>query len=278
MSDVTGPPRCYLHPDREARIRCQRCERFICPEDMREASVGFHCPSCVSAGLKTVRQPRTQAGGALSTNVGAVTLSIIGINVATHLVVLATGGVGPSIVFQEGAMWGAGVAALDQYWRLLTSAFLHAGLLHLAFNMYALYLFGPFIEHHLGRLRFIATYLSVAVASSVFVYWLTAPNIPTIGASGAVFAMFGIALIYLIRTKQNFTGMLVLLAINAVISLQANISWQGHLGGFVTGCFLGAVFAWAPRDSRDRWQIAAFVVLWIFIVVGVATRTANLMG
>src|SRR5690606_23739864 len=100
---------------------------------------------------------------------------------------------------------------------------LHGGYLHIALNMYALYLFGPYVEQTLGRVRYIATYLTLAIGSSVLVYLLTDPLTPTIGASGAVFGLFGLALIFLIRTRQNINGMLILLAINGFISLQAGI-------------------------------------------------------
>lgn len=239
--------------------------------------MGFQCPECVAQGAAAVRQPRTIAGGAISTDVGQVTTVIIAINVIAQILVMANGGTGGEL-FRRGAMWGYGVALGDQYWRLLTAAFLHGGILHLLFNMYALYLFGPFIERALGRWRFVASYLTVAVASSVVVYVLSPPNQLTIGASGAVFGLFGMALVLLIRTKQNINGMLVLLAINAFISLQANISWQGHLGGFVTGLVLGAAFAYAPRERRTQVQVATFVLVWVAVIGVVALRSAQLLG
>lgn len=277
--------RCYRHPDRDAYIACQRCERMICPDCMRDASVGFHCPECVAEGAKTVRAPRTLAGGAISANVGMVSFALIGLNVAAFLLTLATGGNGGDI-FQHGAMLsqsavnsaGDALTGVDDgaYWRLLTSAFLHENLLHIAFNMYALYLFGPFVEHALGRTRFIAAYLTTAIAASVFVYWLSNPLGLTIGASGAVFGLFGMALILLLRAKQDVTTLLVLLAINAVVSLQGNISWQGHLGGFVAGCVLGAAFAYAPRDRKQLVQVVVFVAVWAAIIVATVIRTGQL--
>lgn len=280
---AAGQQVCYRHPERPAYIQCQRCERFICPEDMREASVGFQCPDCVAQGQKAVRQPRTLAGGTITANSGIVTLVIIVLNLAAHFVVVATGGARNSPVFDDGAMLGLayydgafhGVAE-GEYWRLLTAAFLHGGLIHLAFNMYALYLFGPFVEETLGRWRYIATYLTLAIGSSVVVYALTDNRVPTVGASGAVFGLFGLALIFLIRTKQNITGMLVLLAINGVISLGAGISWQGHLGGFLTGVALGLVFAYAPRDRRTLAHVAAFALLWALFVATIIWRTVDL--
>jgi membrane associated rhomboid family serine protease len=277
--------RCYRHPDREAYISCQRCERLICPECMNDASVGFQCPSCVAEGAKSVRAPRTIAGGAVSADVGMVSMVLIGLNVVAFLLTLATGG-NDGGLFQHGAMLAEsrpnangellkGVAD-GAYWRLLTSAFLHEGILHIAFNMYALYLFGPFVEHALGRARFIAAYLTMSVGASVFVYWLSEPFVLTIGASGAIFGLFGMALILMLKAKQDVSTLLVLLAINAFISTQGNISWQGHLGGFVVGCVLGVVFAYAPRDRRTQVQTVAMVAVWIGIVAAVVLRTSQL--
>ncbi|WP_200955009.1 rhomboid family intramembrane serine protease [Aeromicrobium sp. Root236] len=279
--------RCYRHPDREAYISCQRCERLICPECMNDASVGFQCPSCIAEGAKSVRAPRTMAGGLVSSNVGTVSLALIGVNVAAYLLTRATGGTDGS-VFQHGAMLAESRFNLDgellkgvsdgAYWRLLTSAFLHENILHIAFNMYALYLFGPFVEQALGRVRFIAAYLTMSVGASAFVYWLSDPGTLTIGASGAIFGLFGMALILLLKAKQDVTTLLVLLGINAFLSTQGNISWQGHLGGFVFGCLLGVVFAYAPRERRSQVQALAMVAVWIGIIVAVVLRTQQLTG
>lgn len=268
--------RCYRHPDREAYISCQRCERLICPECMKDASVGFQCPSCIAEGAKTVRSARTIAGGKISGREGIVSMVLIGLNVAVYILQIATGD-GRGAVFQDGAMQSFAVAGGD-YWRLLTAAFLHGGILHLAFNMYALYLFGPFVERALGITRFIAAYVTAALMSSVFVYLLSDPSVPTIGASGAVFGMFGMALMLLLKAKQDVRSLLVLLAINAVISTQGNISWQGHLGGFVAGCLLGLAFAYAPRERRQLAQVLVLGTMWVVMVVAVVARTSSLTG
>lgn len=266
--------RCYRHPDREAYISCQRCERLICPECMREAAVGFQCPSCIAEGAKTVRSPRTIAGGAISANAGIVSMVLIGLNVLAFVVQLATGD-RTSELYQRGAMQGLSVADGD-YWRLLTSAFLHANILHIAFNMYALYLFGPFVERALGTWRFLGAYLTMAVVGSVFVYVIANPFTVTIGASGAVFGLFAIALLLLLRAKQDVRSLLVLLAINAFISFQGNISWEGHLGGFIAGGILGAAFAYAPRDRRTVVQVAVVAVVWIVAIGAVVLRTSDI--
>src|SRR5699024_3068019 len=128
-----------------------------------------------------------------------------------------------------------------------------------------------------GTTRFIVAYLTMAVISSVFVYWLSNPLAVTIGASGAIFGLFGMALILLIRAKQDVRMLLILLAINAVISLQGNIRWQGHLVGFAAGVIMGAVFAYAPRARRMFWQFVTFMILWLGIIIAVATRSAALL-
>jgi len=221
----------------------------------------------------------------VSAREGIVSMALIGINVAVFLLTYAGGALG-SKVFDWGAMLPASLpnAAGDLltgvadggYWRLLTSAFLHQGVLHILFNMYALYLFGPLVERALGVRRFIAAYVTVAVVSSVFVYWLAGEYTLTIGASGAIFGLFAIALVLLIRAGQDVTFLLVMLAVNAFISLQGNISWQGHLGGFLAGLILGAAFAYAPRERRTQIQILVFGAMWVGVIVAVVLRTGQL--
>jgi membrane associated rhomboid family serine protease len=277
--------RCYRHPDREAYISCQRCERLICPECMNDAAVGFQCPSCLAKGAKSVRTPRTMAGAKVSGREGVATLTLIGINVVVFVAQLATG-ITSGAIYLHGAMLSVTSTTMSGdvltgvadggYWRLLTAAFLHLSILHILFNMYALYLFGPFVERALGTVRFVAAYLTMAVASSVFVYWLSSPHGTTAGASGAIFGVFGVAFFLLLRAKQDVRTLLALLAINAFISTQGNISWQGHLGGFISGCVLGAAIAYAPRERRQLVQLLVFVAMWVGIVVAVVARTAQL--
>lgn len=241
---------------------------------MREASVGFQCPSCVVAGAKGQRQPTTVFGGQISANPRSVTSILIAINAVAFVARVATGGFGGP-VNQAGSMW-AGSVMQGEYWRMLTSSFLHSGLMHIAFNMFALYFLGPVIEAALGRAKYLITYITLAVSSSVWVYWLSPVNTSSVGASGVVFGLLGMVLVFMLRSKQDVTGLLILLAINAVLSLRENISWQAHLGGFVMGLILAAVFVWAPREHRQRVHVLAFSAVWLFIVVATAARTAHL--
>ena len=278
-------PRCYRHPDRETWIRCQRCGRPICPDCMRPASVGFHCPECVAEGARTQRQPRTLGGGFVPQSPGRVTIVLIAINV----VVFALARFGSQEVVNQTIMLAEcsprppaaacfGYSGVDQggWWRLLTSVFLHTEILHILFNMYALWIFGPVLERFLGSSRFLALYLTCGVAGSVAVLYFSPPHLPTLGASGAIFGLFGAAIIIMRSRGMDITSLLVLLGINLVITFTVpNISWQGHLGGLAAGLLFGAVFAYAPRERRNLFQGLAFGGLWAAMILLVVAHGAG---
>ncbi len=284
---VAGPRYCYRHADRETYISCQRCGRSICPNCMTPASVGFQCPECLREGQAGVRQPRTMAGGMMPDSIGLVTKVLIGINVLVFAVGFFDPGLAQTI-FSNGAMRGTPppfvadyppTLAEGGYWRLLSAAFIHGGIIHILFNMYALSIFGPMLEQTLGRARFVAFYLTTAVASSAVVYLLSNPRVGTVGASGAVFALFGAAIVLSVRRRMDPRPLLVLLAINAVLTFAIpNISWQGHLGGLVAGLLLGGALFYAPRPRRTLVQVAAFGAAGVAVVAMVALRTAALTG
>jgi membrane associated rhomboid family serine protease len=249
---------------------------------MRPAAVGFHCPDDAAEASQGVRQPRTAAGGALPERPGLVTLVLIGLNLLAFLPYLAGGPVREQAV-AWGAMLGSeaffrdagavpGVAQ-GAYWRLLTSAFLHGSVLHIAFNMYALYLFGPTLERILGSLRFLALYLVCAVSGSVMAYWFTGPLTSTLGASGAVFGLFGAALILLYQRGQDVSFLLILLVLNVALSFRPGVSWQGHFGGLLAGLLIGAVIAYTPRAHRNAAQIGLYAVLIGGLAAAVLART-----
>ena len=237
---------------------------------MIDAAVGFQCPSCVAEGRKSVRQPRTMSGALVPANAGRVSVALIIANSGVFLAETAN----PAVA-GRGEMLGVAVAS-GEWWRLLTSAFLHANVLHLVLNMYALYLFGPVAERALGPVRFVLTYVTVALAGSVFVYWFAHPQQGTVGASGAIFGLFGLVLVLMIKVGQDVRTLIVLLLINGIFSLQPGISWQAHLGGFLAGLVLGALFAYAPRAGRTTWQTLAFVTMWAGLAAAVVARTAEL--
>src|SRR3954453_17072175 len=266
-----GITTCYRHPGRETGIRCVRCERPICPDCMIDASVGFQCPACVAEGNKSVRQARTPFGGSLTGGAGTVTKVLIGINAVMFVLELASPtlksdlwliGAFPPPPFQA----TEGVAA-GEYYRLLTAAFLHANLLHIALNMYALFLFGPPLEAALGRSRFLAVYLISAVGGTAASYAFSPAAQPSLGASGAVFGLLGAFFVVNRRLGRENSGLLVLLAINFAFGfLSSGIDWRAHLGGLLAGGLTAMAFAYAPPNRRTAVQVGGAAVVVLLIV------------
>lgn len=293
-----GAPTCYRHPGREAHIRCQRCERPICPDCMTAASVGFQCPECVREGKRTQRPLRTTYGGLRPAAPGFVTMVIIAINAAVWLAVTASGrGTGRLVSILElrprgicavgqqgfdvtrgvcsvnGGTWYPGVSD-GAYWQLLSSTFTHVEILHIGFNMFALWVLGPQLEHAFGRARFVALYLVSGLAGSALVYAASPEFQATLGASGAIFGLMGALLVVALRTRTSVSSILVWIGINAVLTLSvANISWQGHLGGFIGGLLISAVIVWAPRAQRALVQWGGIGVITTGVAVVIAVRT-----
>jgi membrane associated rhomboid family serine protease len=281
-----GPPAmpvpvCYRHPDRVTYVQCTRCGRPVCPECMRVAAVGHQCVDCVQQGMASVRQPTTQFGGSLRTATAApvVTWTLMGLNVLVFILQMAAGRL--EVDF---ALWPNGVAHYDQWYRLVTSAFLHDGPLHIVFNMWALYIVGPALEAWLGRLRFILLYVLSLLGGSVLVYLLAAPGSLTLGASGAVFGLFGATFVVGRKLNLDVRWVAALIIINVVFTVVAPalgvgpISWQGHTGGLLTGSLVGAAFAYAPRERRGAVAAGATAVLLVVFALLVWWRTGVLLA
>src|SRR5580700_1209945 len=237
----SGVPTCYRHAGRETYLSCTRCGRPACPECLRSAPVGQQCVDCVKEGGHTVRQPRAVFGGRAVSG-AAVTYTLVALNVAFYLVEW----VYPKIVDYLALIGSAydptvhqliGVAQGQEY-RLITSAFLHEqgfsgfGPLHIIFNMWALILVGPALERLLGRLRFLALYILSALGGSVLFYLLAPVNEFGLGASGAIFGLFGAYFVVSRRLRLDTRGIVILIALNLVISFafSSAIAWQAHVG------------------------------------------------
>jgi membrane associated rhomboid family serine protease len=270
-------PTCYRHPDRATYVTCTRCHRPICPECMRSAAVGHQCEECVREGAKTIPQPQTASGARLTTFTPVVTYALIAINVAMYVLQKASPNLQSDLVLHSPS-----VAAGDWY-RLVTSAFLHYGIPHLLFNMYALYVMGPSLESWLGRLRFSALYGLSALGGSVLVYLLSPLNAATAGASGAVFGLFGAAFVVGKRLNLNVGWVVGLIALNLAFTFVIpalggqQISWQGHIGGLVTGAAVATAYAYAPREHRTLVQVSATVALLAAFALLIGWRTVDLL-
>jgi membrane associated rhomboid family serine protease len=204
-----------------------------------------------------------------------VTLTIIGLCVVSYLLQRVVPGWTSQWAFFP-------IAGAVEPWRFLTAAFLHStgGVLHILFNMYALWLVGPYLEGALGRARFVALYVLAAVGGQVGVTLLASPASPAwftgvVGASGAVFGLFGAVLVVLRRLGRDARQILVFLAINGALGFfLPGIAWQAHLGGLVTGLVVGAAYAYAPRQRRDAVAVTATVGVGVLLVVLVLLKYA----
>ncbi|NYE36323.1 membrane associated rhomboid family serine protease [Nocardioides cavernae] len=308
---AAGVPTCYRHPDRETWIRCQRCDKPICPDCMRDAAVGFQCPDCVKQANKGSRQNRAMYGGERSGDPRLTTFVLIGINAAVWLLITATGGrlsrvadwlalaptgscgststpeqYYPGIPtsqictgFTNGdGFWKAGVAD-GAWWQLITTAFTHVEIWHVAMNMFALFIFGPALEGIVGRARFLAIYVVAALASSTLVLYLSDPDGSTVGASGALFGLLGALLVVARKARLDSQWLVQNLVLGVVITVVgwSSISWQGHLGGFLGGAACAVVIAYAPRARRALVQWAG-VGLLVVLLLALAFVRATALG
>jgi membrane associated rhomboid family serine protease len=275
VSEVPGQPQtqaepvCPRHPDRVAYVRCQRCERPVCPECQRPAPVGVQCVDCVRESAKTTRTVRTAFGGAVTDGRPLVTYTLIGACVVLWLVQKSVPTFTDHLEF-------APYAASHRPWTFLTAAFLHSptSILHIASNMYALYICGQFLEPLLGRARFLGLYLVSAVGGSVGFLLLASPSLnfdsnwwtPTVGASGAVFGLFAALVVMNRKLGVSSAGVFVLIAINAFLGFTVpNIAWQAHLGGLVTGAVAATLLIFAPKERRALVQWAGLAAVLVVL-------------
>lgn len=264
---------------------------------MVEAPVGHHCRRCLAQGMAMTRQAEGPYGGRRSTNPALTSLVLIGVNVAVWVAILASGGFAgtlsnlfaltPGGLCELGADTYVGVSPAGcaaeggsfvpgplngGWWQILTSAFTHISVLHIAMNMLALWVLGPAIERVLGRARFLAVYVVSALTASALVMWLAPPTTTTLGASGAISGLMGALLVLVLRHKGDARTVLMWIGINVVITVlgSAGISWQGHLGGFLGGIAVTLLLVWL-RKARP-WQWMAVGVVGALALVAMAAR------
>lgn len=251
MSQLEYESVCYRHPDRPAGVRCQRCGRVICRECMQPAAVGFHCPDCTGEARR--QAPRVYRAVAPP----YLTYALIMANVA-----VAIAGVLDDSAWFEGKLGPLGVHAgllgggleyprltvigidAGEWYRVFTGAFLHAGPIHLGFNMFILWRLGAMLEPALGQPRFALLYL-VSLLGGSFGALLLEPDVITVGASGAVFGLMG-AVFMVERAQgvnplQSSVGLLILINLFLTFALPG-ISIGGHVGGLIAGGAMGWLF------------------------------------
>lgn len=266
---------------------------------MIDAAVGFQCPGCIAEGKKSTRSGRTAYGGLLPTNASVTSGVLIVINLAVWFSVTVTGGRDSRLVellalrpnglcevaggyIDTGDRAGCTTTWLPgfvdgAYWQIVTAGFTHVSVLHIAFNMFALWIIGPQLEVAMGRSRFLALYFLSLVTGSAVVLWAAPEYQATLGASGAIYGLFAALLILVLKVGGDVRQLLVLIGINVFLTFAVpNISWQGHLGGFLGGAAVAAALVYAPRQRRTQVQVATVVLVAVAVAVAVVVRTAAL--
>ncbi|GGK55779.1 rhomboid family intramembrane serine protease [Ornithinimicrobium pekingense] len=243
-------------------VRCQRCGRPTCPDCQRPAAVGIQCVDCVKEGSRTAPTPRTRFGAPATAGTPYVTWTLVGLCVLVYLGQRVVPGLTRDLAF-------VGVLAGSEPWRFLTSAFVHSpvSLLHILFNMYILWAFGPVLERTLGPAKFLTVYLLCAVGGSVGVLLLAGLEpgwfVPVVGASGAIFGLLFLYVVLLLRQGQVPTSLLVMIGINLALPFfVGGIAWQAHLGGAVTGAAVGGLLLLTSTPGRSAEAVRRRRLIW----------------
>lgn len=268
---------CYRHPDRPTALGCSRCGTPICPSCMSDAPVGFHCPDCVRDGSRSQRRATTVVGAPVTHGPPIITFGVIALCTVILLVQMADpavtarfGMIGSSTVTGEGVAHG-------QVYRLLTAALLHESLFHLLFNMLALYFVGTALEPLLGRGRFLGLYVLSAIGGSAGSMLAHPVNTLSVGASGAVFGLFGAYLVVSHRLRRDTGPVVGLIAVNAVLGFVIpRVDWQAHIGGLIVGILFALALVAAPRGQRTLVQVLAGVALLVLSLALVLVRGITL--
>jgi membrane associated rhomboid family serine protease len=297
---------CYRHPDRETGVSCSNCGRPICHECMIPAPVGFRCPECVKeqkaggsrAKVVTRGQMRSRwDAGALGGRGGlSATKVLVALNVIMFVVEVLSGasgllGGGSTLwLVHLGALWPGGVLVYHEYWRMFTALFLHDGILHIGFNMWALWVIGGYMEAAVGRLKLVVLYFVSGFAGSVLVIVAAPANSLEVGASGAIFGLFGALAVHAflnrgrdIQSRALLGNVLFLLVINLVFTFSAGfVSWQAHIGGLFAGAAtMLAMMLGGRKDARRPFELAdglAVAGIVLFLVLVTAWRVTTFTG
>lgn len=274
MNAQAPAPTCYRHPGRSTGLACTRCGRPACPDCLQPADVGQHCIQC--RGTNAAGSRRRVA--AQTTGTPLATYALVAANVAVFLITALQAH--SLLDNQQSRLFDAWVlaprAVADGQWiRVFGSGFLHFGPVHLVINMLALYFLGRDAELALGRARFVATYLLSLLGGSAAVMWLS-PNSATAGASGAIYGLFGVLTVLVLRLRRNPSQLLILIAFNLFISIRIpGISLWGHLGGLAAGTLAGIALLFLPgvfgAGSHRLAKLASWVSMAFLAAVTLAT-------
>ena len=267
---------CYRHPNRETGVSCSNCGRPICPDCMTPTTVGMRCPECSKDRTRVVNMRNLAS-------VPRVTYTLIGVNVVAFLAEqgqFTISGAARGALITNGWIDRFDIHINHQYWRLITNGFLHENILHIAFNMYLLYLLGLMLEPAIGSVRFGAAYFTSLLAGSAGA--LIATPGASIGASGAIFGLMGVAVVELrsrnIGVMQSGIGGLIL--INLVFSFTfPGISIGDHIGGLIGGLLAGVALKAGDRyHSRALGLAGCAAISVISVALGLLAAGSTSTG
>lgn len=295
--------RCYRHPDVETGVHCTRCGRPICPDCMIPAPVGHQCPECIAEARREYRRgPGRRAAAANLPSTGATMLLLIAIGVGYVWELVVAGGPGslfegPSgqdlidagalVPFTGGSIRGlTGGLVGGEWWRLVSSMFLHAGLIHLGLNAYVLWIFGSAIEREIGRLSTLGVFLTTGVFAGAASFALSSRPTIAVGASGAIFGLVGAFVVYNylrrhhVLAQARLRAALSMLILNLIIGFSIPlIDWRAHVGGLVAGLAAGfAVDPSRPPALRRAFTLGGFALLLAATAAIVAWKAAQIRG
>jgi membrane associated rhomboid family serine protease len=289
--DQAALPGCWWHPNRPTGLSCSRCGRPACPDCLREAPVGFQCTDCVHSGSQ---QQRRRHRGYQDAGFGAVTIFgarlspkvlvvpvLVAVNVLVYLLTAfqarSIWDNDHSLVSQWGVLWAPAVLGGDEWWRLFTSGFLHNGLLHIAANMFSLWMMGRALEPVMGKGRFLALYFGAMLGSSAANLLIGGlDGIPVAGASGAIFGLLGCYAVIVLKQRLNPMMLIINLVLNVYITFQVpGISILGHIGGFVLGVLITVAMVYAPLKNQARWQATGVAILVVAMLVALGVQSAG---
>jgi membrane associated rhomboid family serine protease len=273
---------CYRHPSRETNVSCANCERPICPDCMTVTSVGMRCPECAGERTRVHRGAAAPSGGDTP-----ATYTLIALSVAAFVVAMAGGAGATSLdggsrVILEGGLNGPAVDG-GEWYRIVTSAFLHAGIFHLALNMFALYILGTLLEPGIGTARFVGIY-AVSLFGGSFGALLLDPDRLTVGASGAIFGLMAATFIIARgRGLQDLSSQVgIFVIINLVFTFSVpGISIGGHLGGLVAGGVAALVISGLEVrriPNASALEALVFVALGAVAIAGALLAAASPSG
>ena len=266
---------CYRHPDRQSFILCQRCGRTICSQCQTQAAVGVHCPECVREARASA--PRTKPAIVTTLtrkDAPLVTYAIIALCAVVFVLELIFG----SPLITQLVFFAP--RTLSEPWRLVTHMFAHSAqfpFLHVLFNMFTLFMFGPVLERMLGRGRFVALYFLSGLGGAVAVT-LLAPGSPVLGASGAIFGLVAAYFVIQRRAGLNNPTLLVVIIVNLAIGFfpGINVSWQGHVGGLVVGAAIALVYTRTRNRTQRPLQVGLIVGIAVVLAAIILLRSLTL--